>query len=240
MFPAFTSIIYFMGIVLVQSPEPDLSQCIAGVEAQKERNFEKAASLYSHCIIQGNLSHLDQSLAYGRRGIVLDELGKTALANQSYQEVIKSADRALNTTASAVAFHRRGYAYQKLGMYQLAIADFNKAISIDPVSHEVYGTLAWLYATCRDEMYRDGSNAIRLARQANQMTHWENVIHLEALAAAYAETGDFIAAENFQRQVLALIEEAPVADIHEKNKNLKRLELYQSGKAFREEPRQAI
>jgi len=206
---------------------------LAGVQAQEKRNFEKAASLYSHCITQGNLSQTDQTLAHGRRGIVLDELGKTELANQSYREVIKSADQALNKDPSAVAFHRRGYAYQKLGLYRLAIADFNQAISMDPGSHEVYGTLAWLNATCPDETYRDGRSAIDLAQKANEMTGWKNVIHLEALAAAYAETGDFIAAENYQRRVLALIEEAP-ENTHEKNKNLQRLELYQSRKAFRD------
>ena len=122
MFTAFAAIIYFMGIIPGQSFEQDLTLCIEGIQAQKDRDFGKAASLYSHCIIEGNLSYLNQSLAYGRRGIVLQELGRPELAVESYKEVIKSADKAITEQASAVAFHRRGYAYQKLGQYQSAIA----------------------------------------------------------------------------------------------------------------------
>ena len=229
MLAAFTTIIFFMGIIPGQPSEQDLSRCIEGIQEQKNRNFEKAASLYSHCIIEGNLTDLNQSLAYGRRGIVLQELGRVDLAQQSYKEAIKSADKAITLQPSAVAFHRRGYAYQKLGQYQSAIADFNKAIKMDPVSHGVYGSLAWLNATCPDETYRDGESAIRHARKANELTHWKNVIHLEALAAAYAEVGNFPEAESYQRQAISLITDKKV-----KSEILERLELYKAGKAYRD------
>ena len=51
--------------------------------------------------------------------------------------------------------------------------------------------LAWLLATCSNVSFRNGTKAIELAGQANQLLGGTNPLVLRTLAAAYAESGQF-------------------------------------------------
>jgi hypothetical protein len=51
--------------------------------------------------------------------------------------------------------------------------------------------LAWALATCPDASLRNGAKAVRLAREANQLSGGKNPLILRTLAAACAENGQF-------------------------------------------------
>ena len=51
--------------------------------------------------------------------------------------------------------------------------------------------LAWILATHEDAQIRDGAEALRLARRACELTRHELPGHLDTLAAAYGEAGQF-------------------------------------------------
>ena len=93
--------------------------------------------------------------------------------------------------------------------------------------------MAWLRATCPDAAFRDGKEAVRLARQVCELSGNREGMYLDTLAAAHAEAGDFAAAVKAQelgarRQGLRAKKYGDDAQ--------KRLQLYKDKKPYRSEP----
>jgi tetratricopeptide (TPR) repeat protein len=127
----------------------------------------------------------------------------------------------------ALAANNRGAAQLLLGRFAEAEGDFQSTIAAQPLFASSRKNLAWLRATCPDERLRNGSEAVSLIREALEMVHWDQPQWLEVLAAAYAETGDFAAAIEWQRKALAALPSDPASPA------AKRLALYQSHQPFR-------
>ncbi len=94
--------------------------------------------------------------------------------------------------------------------------------------------LAWILATYPDSLLRDGDRALALIRPLALL--YEDWQHLDTLAAAYAETGEFDKAAEAQEKALALADEdaALAPDADERNHMQARLVLYRAQKPFRE------
>ncbi len=120
------------------------------------------------------------------------------------------------------------------GDYDKAIADFNEAVRFAPKDVQCHRVLAWLHAVCPNEKYRDGKRAVEFATKACELAGWKTVDELDTLAAASAEAGDFANAVIWQEKAIDL---APEKD---KGPRRARLDLYQSGKPYREEPTNGI
>ncbi len=90
--------------------------------------------------------------------------------------------------------------------------------------------LAWLLATVANSQLRNGGEALKLARRANQLSGSSNPLILRTLAAAYAETGDFKRAISAAHAALGLIpaDGELAADIKEQ------VQLYETGLPFHE------
>ena len=114
--------------------------------------------------------------------------------------------------------------------YGKAIRDCDEAIRLDSKSR-AWNNKAWLLATCPDEKFRDGKQAIEVATKACELTAWENYVQLDTLAAAHAEAGDFEQAVKWQEKVVSLLPPAERADSES------RLKLYREGKPYRELPK---
>ena len=91
---------------------------------------------------------------------------------------------------------------------------------------------ALFLASCPDSKYRDGKRAVELAKKAIEKAgkdlDWE---YFAALAAAYAEVGDFESAIAEQRKAL----EDKSLDKDDKKKMEARLGLYRMKKPYRDE-----
>jgi hypothetical protein len=127
----------------------------------------------------------------------------------------------------ALAANNRGVSYFLIGQYAAAAADLSRTTATFPRFASAWKNFAWMRATCPDDRYRDGAESVRMASHALELVAWDQPQWLEVLAAAYAETGDFAAAVQWQQKALAAQtgeSDMPAA---------RRLRLYQSQNPFR-------
>jgi len=105
---------------------------------------------------------------------------------------------------NAKLYVSRGIAYENKGEYDAAVADFEKAVELNPDSVAANNELGWLLSTCPEDKYRDGKKAIILGTKACELSRDEDPADLDTLAAAYAETGNFDAAVQWQNKAVTL------------------------------------
>jgi Zn-dependent protease len=125
----------------------------------------------------------------------------------------------------------RGLSYACQGDYGRAEEDYLEAIRLNPTLAQALNNLAWLRATALDPAFRNGGNAVELARQACELGSWKDPNHLSTLAAAYAEVGDFMTAVTWEKKAL----EDPRYSEEQGKKAGDRIQLFQEGKPYREE-----
>jgi tetratricopeptide (TPR) repeat protein len=130
----------------------------------------------------------------------------------------------------APAFHERGIAWREKSELRKARDDIAEAVRLDSRYTAAMVDLTRLLATCTDGNLRDGKRAVELATKANELTGGKDASVLDALAAAYAETGSFDKAVEFQKKALA--DKAFEKDFGEKARA--RLKLYEQKKPWRE------
>jgi len=104
----------------------------------------------------------------------------------------------------------------------------------DSFTLELMVGLALLRATCPVAELRDGTKAVELATKACELTNWKDSDYVDALAAAYAEAGDFDSAVKWQKEAINLLPEHASAEARRDYES--RLKLYQSSKPYRESP----
>jgi len=136
------------------------------------------------------------AVALNNRGVVYEAKAKYDEALQDYTGAIK-ADPKYSTP-----YRNRGLIHQRRGNYALAAKDFADAVDLDPENPTTIDDLAWLLATCPDASVRDGKEALKLSKKACELTENRNMLLLETLAAAYAESGNFEAAMTTQKKVM--------------------------------------
>jgi tetratricopeptide (TPR) repeat protein len=126
----------------------------------------------------------------------------------------------------ALAYFNRGQAAEKLAKPGQAVKDYRKTLVVDPNFKLALNALAWIRAASPNRAHRDGAKAVEAAAQACQLTQWKNPLFLQTLAAAYAESNDFVSAVKWQRDAIAKLEPRQAAI---KQEMLARLELFGSG-----------
>jgi tetratricopeptide (TPR) repeat protein len=98
----------------------------------------------------------------------------------------------------SIAYRNRGYAWLCKFDIDKALADYTKAIEIEPKLPNAYFSLAWLMATCPESKYRDGKRAVELARKAVALKDDANFF--DGLASA--EAGRFQEAIKTQKKAI--------------------------------------
>jgi tetratricopeptide (TPR) repeat protein len=160
---------------------------------------------------------------------VFSNRGVAYFGTKEYDKAIADFSETIRLSPNdAYAFRMRGLAHNRTRHYDQAIADYNEAIRLDPKNAYAFANLAALLATCPDADRRNGKRAVELATKACELSRLELAPTLVVLAAAYAECGDFEQAVNWQEKAIEL-------GIKDKDKAQERLELYRSGKPYREE-----
>jgi tetratricopeptide (TPR) repeat protein len=161
--------------------------------------------------------------AYRDRGAYWARAGKNAEAIVDFDEAIRC------DPTDPMAHFNRGTYWTHQKRFEKAIVDLSEAIRLNPRLEQAYGNLAWLQATCADTSYRNGHEAVRLAQRACELTGWSDAAHLDTLAAAYAELGDFPNAVKWQKKAIEI----------DADDNMRtRLSLYEAGEPFYATPQE--
>jgi WD40 repeat protein/serine/threonine protein kinase len=126
------------------------------------------------------------------------------------------------------AFVGRAEMLRLSGNLNAALLDYAEAIWLDPRRPGPYNSRAWLRATASDERFRNADEALADATRACELTEWKQWRYLDTLAAAHAAGGNFNEAVKWQIRAEELTPDEVKSEL------ANRLELYQSGQAFRE------
>jgi tetratricopeptide (TPR) repeat protein len=162
--------------------------------------------------------------AFHNRGIVRSKL-------QAYSQAVEDFSECLRLDAQFPgALTERGLVREKLGDFANAIDDYQAALKSNPKNLMACNNLAWLWATCPDELFRDGPKAVEYATTACELTNWKDAEKIDTLAAAHAERGEFDKAVELQERALNLVEPALQQEFQS------RLDLYRDGQPYRTKP----
>jgi Flp pilus assembly protein TadD len=174
------------------------------------------------------------SEAYNNRGLALARRRDFDQAIADYQTALKlKPDYSQARNNLAAAYVNRGLALAARGDLDRAIVDYQKALKIRPDNAAAVGNMAWIRATSADPKFRDGLQAVELARRAIELSS-SNAITLSTLAAAYAEAGRFAEAVQTAGQALDFAKQENQAGLAAAMQA--RIRLYEGGKPYRESP----
>jgi tetratricopeptide (TPR) repeat protein len=143
--------------------------------ARHDRKLRRSIAVF----IIGLLStgYLGYAINFGKMGRTLNShFLQTVLT----KEIEHNPDNPRLYTMLA-SLHYENHAYEK------AIANYTKAIDLAPFNTEALNNLAWLFATCERQEYRNSKRALRLAKQAAALSPEPHV--LDTLAESYFING---------------------------------------------------
>jgi tetratricopeptide (TPR) repeat protein len=177
--------------------------------------FQKSATLSS-----------EPPATWYRLGNGFLQKGDLDAAIECYRQERKINPRSADTCANL------GLAFFQKGEIKEAMDSWQKALEIKPDQLNALNNLAWLLATTPEASLRNGSKAVALAAQANQLSGGGDPTILHSLAAAYAEEGSYGLATVTARRALELA-------VEQKNDALagglqKEIKLYEAGTPVRE------
>lgn len=209
---------------IVMSPDYAKAYFNRGEIYFAQGEFEKAINDYTEVLRR----ETKDSEAYNRRGTAYYQLRNFGQAQKDFNQSIRLNPK--NTSALI----NRGDLYADVGYLENAATDYRAAINADPESDRAYLSAAWMMATCSDARFRNAEMALQAASKAIQLAGEEEnpfrFRYLEVLAAAYANAGDFEQAAQIQTKATELAPESEQARFKQ------RVQLYASGKAYREQP----
>lgn len=193
---------------------------IRGMMWWANKNLDKAIADYTEAV------RIDPTYAVGlrNRGMAWHAKGELDKAIADYTEAARVAPHYVP------ALQDRAATWRAKGEPRKALADLEEAMRIDPRFVAAMADLARLLATCSDDKLRDGKRAVELAVKASELTGGKDPAVLDALAAAHAETGDFVRAVEYQKKALA----DPAFEKEQGAKARARLKLYERKKPWRE------
>ncbi len=213
----------------------DFSDALRLVEGASDR--ANAYSKRGHAFaLKGDvnkaLADYNSSIALNPQSSYVYYLRSYAFASKNEHELaLADCNESLRLNPSyAEGYIARANVRLRQERFDECLTDYDEAIKRSVNNASIHNSRAWLLATCVDSRYRDGTRAIADATLACKLSDWKDSNHLDTLAAAYAEAGEFSEAVKWQSKALA-------ANVGKNSDGFAiRLELYQGGKPYRDVP----
>ena len=234
-----------------------LAACLAVTEIQSS-HWQNSLTLFWHTVKVTTDNYAADTLL----GNVLEKSGRKEEALSLYRESVRvqpdfplgqfnlgmllleygRAEEASNHLAIAAQLmphnpevqYDLGLFLRQRGKSDDAVSRFQTALGDKPDFPAALNELAWILSTDPDPNLRSGSEAVRLAKRACELTQNQQAPFLTTLSAAYAETGQFPDAISAAQKAHDLARAAGQKNIADQNEKL--LKLYQKGKPYRESP----
>ncbi len=249
---------HYLKALELNPDNPETHSSLGAALAQKGRldeaipHFEKAlelkpdyleayANLGSALVEKGRL---DQAVVCFEKALKLkpksaqlrNSLGFALLLQNKGDLAIAQFSRALEISPGLVNAHENlGSALFYLkGNTPEALAHWREVLRLEPNHIPVLTQMAWVLSTCPDDAIRNGSEAVRLAEKAAQLTGGTESSSLDSLAAAYAEIGRYSEAVQTARRARDLTQK--MNNLELTNAISTRIALYQSKIPFRDKP----
>jgi tetratricopeptide (TPR) repeat protein len=135
---------------------------------------------------------------YYYRGLAWYRKGNEDRAVEDFDKVIVLDSRWRS------AYVYRGLCWMKGHEYEEALNDYKKALSLKYDDASIHNNLAWLYATAKDEKFRDNGKALEHAGKAADLSKERNAEILDTLARVYFINGKLEEAVETERKALKL------------------------------------
>jgi tetratricopeptide (TPR) repeat protein len=166
-----------------------------------------------------------EPLVYVNLGTLLVRMGRLEEGISQYNQAIQldPDDSRPHYSMGIVLLHQ--------GRDADAVDHFRKAMQLNPNDFLTLAFLARVLASDENPQNRNGAEAVALAESANDLTDGEYPFALDTLAMSYAEVGRLQDAQQIEQRAIRL---AQAAGLEETNAMAKRLELYKSGRTYRE------
>jgi tetratricopeptide (TPR) repeat protein len=166
-------------------------------------------------------------------GATYYNLGNARLAKGEIAKAVAHYQKTLELQPNVMEAHiQLGNIFLQNKDERRAIEHYEAALKVSPSSPIAQTDLAWALASASDRSLRDRRRAVELAEAANRSFGGKDAITLHALAAAYAENGEFEKAIEIARRALQLAlkqRDSALAD------QLRReIKLYGAGSPYRE------
>ncbi len=160
-------------------------------------------------------------------GNLLFERGDTAGALERYASAARN-----NPEDENIRFN---YAFSLAanGRARESLVQYRAALEIKPNWERPIMLLSWTLSTSADDGLRDGISALSLARQLNELSGFRLPRHLDTLAAALAESGNFAEAEEVARSAVKAA--SSLGNSRLASEIERRRLLYHAGRPFRTE-----
>ena len=200
-------------------PKHEANYRLRGFCLKDDRRFKDAIADFNKAL---QLNPKDIGALEGRAA-TFSEMGK-------HDDAIADFNAVLQTWQLPDVYYRRAAAYSRKGDYSKALTDFREALRLEPDDQWALNNFGWFLATCPDAAFRDGKEALVLARKACEISNWKNASSLDTLAAACALTGDFEAAVGYEDRAISLndLSKSKIAEMQT------RRALYQQHKPFQQ------
>lgn len=214
--------IYYFTRALRLKPDRAEPYYELGITLEKQGSFDAAIRHY----LEALLIKPEFAKAHNNLGIILARQKKDKEAILHFYEAIRIDPN------YADVYCNLGIIYANQRNIQKAILHYKKALYLNPnMAHALYN-LSWILASCEDERYRNGEEAVKLAEKLCKLAQYNQPLALDALAAAYAETGKFNEAVTAAKKALGLaLKQGPKELVLALKK---RLQLYEKERLCRE------
>ncbi|RZB36212.1 MAG: hypothetical protein SRB2_02371 [Desulfobacteraceae bacterium Eth-SRB2] len=192
-----------------------------GITLEKQGDLDAAIRHY----LEASRVKPDYAKAHNNLGIILTRQKKDKEAILHFYEAIRI------DPDYADGYCNLGIIYADQRNIEKAILHYKKALYLNPNMVQALYNLSWILASCENERYRNGEEAVKLAKKLCKTARYDQPLALDALAAAYAETGKFDQAVTSAKKALELALKQGHSELVLPLK--KRLQLYQKGLPYR-------
>ena len=227
------------GIIYLKTGDED--RALADYDAAIRDNPGNVGAYVNRGEVFGHRHMRDKAIADYATALRLNPNQAEAYYNRALEYLkTREIDAAIHDLNSAIelkpdlceSYVRRAMAYAAKGDFSRQLSDLESAAKAETRCQETArNSLAWLRATSPTAAVRNGKRAVEIATEACEHGQWSDPSHIDTLAAAYAEAGDFESAIKFEQMAIEHLR----SDSDRKRDCEQRLHLYQSHNPYRED-----